>query len=134
MYKFSFENGVLTATREDGGICILPYNPETQIGWSSEDEAMGYFNSKNLQFIVATPMQAFVPQSVTMRQARLALLEVELLDDVEAVLATQDRAVQIEWEYATTVERTSPLVGAIGQMVSYSDEQINELFIKASKL
>ena len=48
-----------------------------------------------------------------MRQARLALLQAGLLDQVETALASipdevQRKAAQIEWEYATTVDRGSP--------------------------
>lgn len=68
-----------------------------------------------------------------MRQARLQLLEVGLLDDVEAFISS-DRKSQIEWEYATSVERYSPLVEAIKGALSLSNEQIDDMFLEASKL
>lgn len=74
-----------------------------------------------------------VPQSITMRQARLQLLEDELLDEVEAFVS-QDRKWQIEWEYANEVFRVSPLIGALKNLLNLTDEQINTMFIKASKL
>lgn len=69
---------------------------------------------------------------VTMRQARLALLAAGLLDDVEAMLAQADRAVQIEWEYATVVDRSSALVQAIGAALGLSEQHIDELFVDAA--
>lgn len=74
-----------------------------------------------------------VPQSITMRQARLQLLGVELLDEVEAFVS-QDRKWQIEWEYANEVFRVSPLIGALKDLLSLTDEQIDNMFIEASKL
>lgn len=69
---------------------------------------------------------------VSMRQARLALLSAGLLDDVEAAIAQADRAVQIEWEYATVVDRASPLVEAIGTALGLTDVQIDALFADAA--
>lgn len=74
-----------------------------------------------------------VPQSITMRQARLQLLDDGLLDEVEAFVS-QDRKWQIEWEYANEVERTSPLIEAIKVSLGLTDEQIDTTFIEASKL
>jgi hypothetical protein len=48
-----------------------------------------------------------------MRQARLALLGAGLLDTVNAAIAAMpgaaDDAARIEWEFATTIERSNPL-------------------------
>ena len=75
-----------------------------------------------------------VPQQVTMRQARLALLSVGLLDDVEAVIAAAGREAQLEWEYAAVVERSNPAVAAVQQQHGLTDAQIDDLFRKAAKL
>ena len=69
---------------------------------------------------------------VTMRQARLALLAADLLDDVEVMMSEADRAVRIEWEYATVVDRNSPLVVAIGGSLGLTDAQIDALFADAA--
>lgn len=71
---------------------------------------------------------------VTMRQARLALLAADLLDDVDAMVLQADRAVRIDWEYATVVDRSSPLVAAIGSQLGLTDEQIDAMFQEASVL
>lgn len=66
-----------------------------------------------------TPPPPVVPASVTMRQARLALLSVGKLAQVNAAIeaipdATQRAAAEIEWEYAQTVDRDSPFVQMLG--------------------
>lgn len=58
----------------------------------------------------ADPPPPVIISSVTMRQARLALLAAGLLDDVEAAIAgisdvNQRKAAEIEWEYAQEVRR-----------------------------
>lgn len=87
----------------------------------------------------ADPIVPAVPQSVTMRQARLALLGAGLLDDAAAAIAaipdeTQRRAAQIEWEYASTVERQSALVQQLAVGLGLSVEQMDDLFVQAAAL
>lgn len=75
-----------------------------------------------------------IPAVVTMRQARLALLGAGLLDDVEAVIASAGREAQIEWEYASVVERSNPVIAAVQQQQGMTDAQIDDLFREAAKL
>lgn len=70
--------------------------------------------------------------SVSMRQARLALLQLNLLDQVDAAIT--DRASKIEWEYATSVERNSPLVQNLSSGLGLSQAQLDDLFILAASL
>lgn len=77
--------------------------------------------------------------SVTMRQARLALLGAGLLDAVEAAIAampdaTQRRAAEIEWEYAQTVDRESPFTQQLASGLGLTSEQLDALFTQAAVL
>jgi hypothetical protein len=80
----------------------------------------------------APPPGPIIPQSVDMRQARLALLAVDLLDDVEAVVAAAGRAAQIEWEYATNVKRSHPLIAAVQAAKGLTDADVDQLFLAAA--
>ena len=84
-------------------------------------------------YVEPEPLPEPVPQVITMRQARLQLLEAGLLDDVEALVAL-DRKSQIEWEYANEVYRQSPLITSIKEAMSLTDKQIDDMFVAASKL
>lgn len=79
-----------------------------------------------------------VPVEITMRQARLALLGVGLLDDVETAIAAMAsparEAAQIEWEYAATVRRSSPLIGQLAPSLGLTDSQVDALFIAGAGL
>lgn len=81
---------------------------------------------------------AKVPQSVTMRQARLALHAAGLLSSVDAAIASmqepQKTAAQIEWEYASAVERNAGLVPAMAAALGMSEADIDDLFIVAATL
>ena len=79
-------------------------------------------------------IQATIPDVVTMRQARLALLQNDLLDAVDMAVATMTKDVQITWEYATEVRRDNQLVASIKELMLWTDEQIDELFVLAGAL
>jgi len=80
-----------------------------------------------------------VPRTVTMRQARLALLSAGLLDDVDEALASipdeaERRAALIAWEYAAEVERDDHLVQSVAQAIGLSADQLDQLFAAARSL
>jgi hypothetical protein len=79
-----------------------------------------------------------VPKTVTMRQARLALLGAGLLNSVNTAIngltSPQKEAAQIEWEYSQEVHRDKELVGMLAPILGLSDAQIDALFIAAVAL
>ena len=86
----------------------------------------------------ADPVAPVVPVSVTMRQARLALLQQELLTQVNDAVASmpgaQGEAVRIEWEFSSTVERNRPLVQAVAASLGLTSQQLDDLFAIAATL
>lgn len=72
--------------------------------------------------------------TVSMRQARLALLAQGLLSQVEAAVSNLSQEAQIEWEYASTVDRLSPWVAQVGEAMGLSDAQLDALFEAAAGL
>lgn len=75
-----------------------------------------------------------VPQVISMRQARLALLGAGLLDAVEAAVAQADQAVKIEWEFTADLKRDWPTLVALSAALGLTDEQVDNLFLQASQL
>ena len=88
---------------------------------------------ENGVWTIPTPV-VIIPSSITMRQCRLQLLSQGLLDDVEALIQSASQASQIEWEYATTVERSSSLVDTIAQSLTMSTEDLDLFFTNAAQL
>lgn len=87
---------------------------------------------------VYVPPPSDVPQTVTMRQARLALLAAGKLAAVAAAIAAltspEKEAAQIEWEYSQTVDRNRPFVLLLGAALGLSDVQLDALFVQAAAL
>lgn len=74
--------------------------------------------------------------SVTMRQARLALLEAGHYASVQtAINAIQDpvvrQASQIEWEYAATVDRDSSFTQGMANALGLTEQDMDNLFMLA---
>lgn len=82
--------------------------------------------------------EVFIPSVVTMRQARLALLQQGLLSQVQTAIdslpSPQKEAAQIEWDYSSEVHRDKPFVQLLGAALGLSDEQLDDLFILAAGL
>ena len=79
-----------------------------------------------------------VPESVTMRQARLALLNAGLLSSVNTAIASmpgvQGEAARIEWDYSNEVVRSQPLTLSLAAALGLTPEQMDQLFITAATL
>ena len=85
------------------------------------------------------PPPPVIPQSVTMRQARLALLSTGYLDRVQEAFANipdeqVKKAAQIEWEYTGTVERQSPFCTQMAALLGLSSDDLDRLFMAAAAL
>ncbi len=78
------------------------------------------------------------PSVVNMRQARLALLQSGLLAIVNTAIAgmagVEGDAARIEWEFASTVERSSPLVQSLAVQLSLTEAQLDNMFTLAATL
>ena len=128
-FAWARESRYPTDVPEFFGTC--PEDADTQV-----DGVLGVFVQADWESMRNDEMRARnpVPQQVTMRQARLALLSAGLLDDVEVVIAAAGRAAQLEWEYAAVVDRSGPIVAVVQQQKSITDAQIDDLFREAARL
>ena len=100
------------------------------VGWTIHDmtaEEQAQYLTEWRQFFV-----------VTMRQARLALIQQGLLESVNTAIAAMDEpqksVIETEWEYAAIVERGSPWIGAMAMVLGLTEEQMDNLFKLAATL
>ena len=85
------------------------------------------------------PVQPPKPTSVTMRQARLALLQTGHLSAIQAAIgaisdSTERQAAQIEWEFAATVDRSSSFTQSMVVALGLTEESTDNLFTLAASL
>lgn len=83
-------------------------------------------------------LRARLPSEATPRQLRLALFELGYHDQVEAYIEAlpepQKTKVKISWEYATIINKNDPIVSKLVEELGFTEEQLDELFIKARSI
>jgi hypothetical protein len=82
----------------------------------------------------ADPVVIPIPSVVTMRQARLALLQSGLLASVNTAVAAADEATKITWEFSSEVNRNHPFVATLATALGLTDAQLDDLFTLAATL
>lgn len=75
-----------------------------------------------------------VPQVVSRAQFILALLQIDLLDEVEAAIAQADRATQINYNERLEFERSFPLIATMAAVLGRTDAEIDAVFVLAATL
>jgi hypothetical protein len=81
-----------------------------------------------------------IPQEVTQRQFRLALLQSgSSPEEVQTIInnipdPAQKAAAQIEWDYATGIKRNHPLVSTFALALNKTEEEVDQLFITAESI
>ncbi len=92
---------------------------------------------ENGEWVAPLPI-VYIPQEVTMRQARLALLDAGLLANVQPAITSlpepDKTKAQIEWEYSNALQRSNPFVTVLGTALGLNSEALDNLFITAAKL
>ena len=134
-YAFIRNNIAIEVLQTDPFMIFIPsyaaqfqeVNADCQVGMVLEDGVW-----------VSPPVTTPVPQEVTMRQARLALLDAGLLSSVQtAINSLQEPAktkAQIEWDYSNALQRDNSFVATLGAALGLNEEALDSLFIAASKL
>jgi hypothetical protein len=128
--------GLDMQTLKDGETLVasapaISWNP-VQRGWQVGDNTLVGDPGKVLI------CSAQVPESVSMRQARLALYGVGLLASVNSAVAAMTGAAgdaaRIAWEFSSEIRRSDPMVYALAQAVGLTEVEIDNLFLAAQAL
>ena len=124
---------VAVNVRDDGGIrddhCIYAWATladlvdcptNTEVGMLFRDGAFSH--------------AATVPSVVSRAQFILALLQIDLLDEVESAIAAADRATQINYKERLEFERSFPLIATMAAVLGKTDAEVDALFVLAATL
>ena len=109
------------------GATILPFTGPAGIGWK-------WNGTKALDPTPAPVAPPSVPQTVSPRQARLALVQSGLYDQVNATINALDKTTQVWWEYTLVIERQNPILLNVAAQIGLQSYQVDALFILAATL
>ena len=110
-----------------------------------EQLAIAYFSALpqfahevNAALATVPPQPGALPESVTMLNARLVLIDQGLLESANAYIAAmpgaEGDAARTYWEFAANVRRDNPLVESLRVVLGKTQEEIDALFIAAAAL
>lgn len=127
------------------GVDVLDDAHRTDMSWAgysthafltqSESLALG-ITQEQLDTANASYRKSIVPNSITMRQARLTFLSAGILTNLESAINSiaeeNARSVaQIEWQFGEYVHRNnSPITSLIANVLGLTELQIDDLFIE----
>jgi hypothetical protein len=125
MYKLTTNNFVLRLS-DNAGIPTDPANTDyaAYLQWLSEG------NTPEPADVIVIP----IPTSLSMAQARLALLASGHLDAVISGISSMPREAQIRWEFAHTVDRSDPLTDTLAAALGLDSSALDTLFTEGAKL
>lgn len=108
----------------------IPCSDEVCIGWTHDNDAF-----------IPPPLKEPEPQPLGLlsaRQFRLGLhvngLLASVQGSIDALNEPERTAAQIEWEYATQIERDHPLVENLSAQLGLTDQQIDAMWRGAMTL
>ena len=87
-----------------------------------------------MSLIKIKPEVIIIPTTVSMRQARLALLQMGLLTTVTDAINSGTEEDKITWEFSTEIARNFPLVQNMKHPLGLSEQDLDNLFVLASTL
>jgi hypothetical protein len=124
MYKLTHTDSLI---RSDGA--WVPNTSEAYLAWLTDG---------NTPEPPDPPPPPGIQQTVSMRQARLALLAegklAAVATAIEALPSPEREAALIEWEYSTAVHRHRPFVLALAPAIGLDDAALDALFVAAAAL
>lgn len=105
---------------------ITDLDPQPQVGWIFEG---------NVFYEPEAPLTT-VPQEVTRFQARAALYQAGLLEQVESIVTQPetDMMMKLAWQDALSFKRNSQFVLEMAKTLNMTDEQLDNLFITAGSI
>lgn len=92
-----------------------------------------YTDEETIALMVAQRKEELKPKVLTPRQARVILLQYELLDDIEEIVKT-NRAISIWWEYSLDIQRYDERLLEFAAIAGITPEQLDTMFLEGSKL
>jgi len=117
-----------TFSIDDGVVTVYPPKPSEFHEWNGSDWVIDSDGQKHLDEQI---YQESIPKSVTMRQARRAMIDAKIYDKVDAAIKEIGGKSLVDWEYSNSFERSNPMLSELGKSLGLTEKQIDALFVAA---
>lgn len=144
--QVSFPRDIPNERLVDWGVCPVAkveppeYDEETHVREEGLPVQIGGIWTQvwNVRSLTTEELKSRVPQSITKRQARQELIEAGLIGAVESAInaisdATQKALMLSWWNDSQVYELDRPELAAMAASIGLTEDQVDALFINASK-
>lgn len=116
-------------------IDITPQAHEALLAGQAEGKFIAAGPGGAPMLIDPPPPASVVPHSVTRFQARAALMQAGLFDQVTAaVAAAEDPMITLAWAESVELLRNSPTIATLSAALGLTEAEVDALFIAASQI
>jgi hypothetical protein len=135
MYKIILDEGIVIRNSDE--VIVAPCQSDDDPNYL---EYVAWIHAGNEAESVITRGQAVIKiPDVTPRQIRMALLGVgvteAMIDSIINSLPSPTKeAAMIAWKYSTAFQRNNALIPIVAQMLNYSSQQLDDLWLYAGTL
>lgn len=89
--------------------------------------------------LIYTDIPVYVPQSISPKQIRRALLDLGKLNEVEDLINNLEdlelrSKLEIDWKFSTEFLRNNEFIVTLAPLIGLEEEDVDKLFIDASKI
>lgn len=117
------------------------YDPETQTVEEGEPiQVEGIWTQVwNVRSLTTDELKSRVPESISRRQAKQLLIQLGQIESIQNIInAVEDpiekQLLQSWWDDSQTFERHHPTVIEMSSLLGWSEQDLDDMFIEASKL
>lgn len=91
-----------------------------------------YYDPNQTLFSKVVPVA--IPDIITIKQAKLILNKLGLLEKTEKIISEQPSYVKIVWDYASEFHRDDVILLTIANKLNLTSDQLDSMFIDGSEL
>lgn len=114
-----------------------PHIPHKYVEWYPlvREQGAAWEGVDGDRYVIREPApEAIVPDLISPRQARLALLAIGKLNAANAAVEAAGDVMKVSWEFSSYIRRNDPGVISLARAIGLDEEAMDNLFIEAAKL
>lgn len=123
--------GACVKQKEEDGFLVdyFDFTPLAPFGLAQSDLEL-----PELERVEVVEQKELIPTQISPAQAEVLLSRLGKLEEVLGFINSLGSEAVIKWNRMTYVDRNDPITLGLKEFLDYTDEQVDEMFIEASKI